>query len=79
MACGAVPVTVPLDGMRSLLSDLSPRLIADEASPGSLSLRVEALLREDLAPLRRLLLQRSDQFAFPRAADRLMRAYAEIL
>jgi glycosyltransferase involved in cell wall biosynthesis len=79
MACGAVPVTVPLDGIPSLLGDFSPRLIAGEASPGSLAERVGALLREDLAPLRRLLLQRSDQFAFPRAADRLMRAYAEIL
>jgi hypothetical protein len=79
MACGAVPVTVPLDGMPSLFGDFSPRLIAGEASPGSLAQRVDELLREDLAPLQRLLLQRSDQFAFPRAADRLMQAYAEIL
>jgi len=79
MSCGAVPVVAPLEGVRALLGDADARLIASAHSADALARSVISLLREDLAPLQRLLLQRSDQFAYARAADRLMRAYAENL
>jgi glycosyltransferase involved in cell wall biosynthesis len=79
MSCGAVPVVAPLEGVRALLGDADARLIASADSADALAQSVISLLREDLAPLQRLLFQRSDQFAYAKAADRLMRAYAEIL
>ncbi len=79
MACGNVPVVAPLEGMGALLGDTAARLVASDDSADSLSRTVISVLREDPAPLQRLLLERSDQFSYPRAAERLMRAYAEIL
>src|SRR5438132_4809909 len=79
MSCGVLPIVAPLEGVRALLGDAGLRLIASDHSADTLARSVISVLREDPAPLQRLLFERSDQFAYANAADRLMRAYAEIL
>jgi glycosyltransferase involved in cell wall biosynthesis len=79
MSCGVIPVVAPLEGVGALLGETSARLVASDNSAEALARTVISLLREDPAPLQRLLFERSDQFAYPRAADRLMLAYEKIL
>jgi len=78
MACGTVPVTAPLDGMRALLGDMSEALIAREGSAESLASRIVEHL-DDHAELRTNALERSKEFGFDRAARRLIDAYSSAL
>jgi glycosyltransferase involved in cell wall biosynthesis len=78
MGCGSVPITAPLPGMRALLGDLSDSLIAADGTADGLAscllLRIEAL-----DELRDRVVQRSSDFNYPRAAQRLLMAYSGIL
>lgn len=78
MACGAVPVTIPLEGMGALLGDLSEAVIAGSCTPESLAARV-VTLANDRAQLRRRAIDRARKFSFDRAAQRLIAAYSSIL
>jgi glycosyltransferase involved in cell wall biosynthesis len=53
MACGVVPVTFPIEGMRALLGDLAPSLIADAATPDAAASKVIAVTLSDIEELRR--------------------------
>lgn len=80
MSCAAIPLSYPIDGIPALFADLATELMAAEGSPGSLAQVVTRVLRsEDLAPLRRLVRERSDWFAYDRAAERLLTVYGSIL
>lgn len=75
MGCGVIPVTYPLEGMRALTGNLAPDLIAAEGSPAGLAGRAAALLRSDRAAIRRAVVERSTEFSYARAAERLVEAY----
>ena len=80
MACGAIPAVFPLEGMPALLGPLAPRLMAADATPHSLAGVVTAILRaEDDAALRRRVQERSLEFAYPRAAQRLLSVYGSLV
>ena len=78
MACGIVPVAFPIDGLPALFGDLAPHLLAQEETPPSLALRALEVLQGDPAELQRRAYLRSDDFGYPRAAQRLMEAYASV-
>ncbi|MDP9361008.1 MAG: glycosyltransferase family 4 protein [Acidobacteriota bacterium] len=75
MACGVVPVTFPIEGMSALLGDLAEPLIADAGNPESAAMKVAAASRSKIAELRRRAYERSNDFGYPRAAERLIEAY----
>lgn len=78
MACGVIPATYPLEGMDALLD--RRELIARTASPDALAPIVTKILGDDLAPLRRAVWQRAQEFGYEKAAQRLISAYSgEIL
>jgi glycosyltransferase involved in cell wall biosynthesis len=80
MACATIPATYPIDGMPAILSDLAPELMAADTTPAALAQAVTRLLRsDDLAPLRKRVRDRSDWFAYDRAAQRLLAVYASAL
>lgn len=79
MACGVVPATYPLEGLRALLGDASSTCIAAASSPEALAQTVSALLARDLAPMRRAAHERSHEFGYARAAQRLITAYERAL
>jgi glycosyltransferase involved in cell wall biosynthesis len=79
MACGVIPITFPLDGMPSLLGDLSASLIADASTPEAAARIVTTVSRGDIADLRRRAYERSDDFSYPRAAERLIGAYERLI
>jgi glycosyltransferase involved in cell wall biosynthesis len=79
MACGVVPVTFPIDGMQALLGDLAKPLIADAGNPESAAAKIVAVARGNIAGLRRTAYERSKEFGYPRAAERLIDAYGSIL
>ncbi len=76
MACGTVPVSIPLDGMDALLD---PSLIAAGATADALASTALATLTSDLMKLRERSVERSEEFAYPAAAARLIAAYRELL
>ncbi len=78
MACATVPISLPLAGMPALLGDLSDTLIAADATPQSFASCVLARI-DALEELRRRVVERSSEFAYPRAAERLLAAYSGIL
>jgi glycosyltransferase involved in cell wall biosynthesis len=78
MACGVVPVTFPIEGMSALLGDLAEPLIADAATPEAAALKVVAVLQGNIADLRRRAYERSNDFGYPRAAERLIEAYERL-
>jgi glycosyltransferase involved in cell wall biosynthesis len=79
MACGAVPITAPLAGMEAILGgDLSPSLIAAEATAQNLAACLLARIAA-LDVLRKSVVERSTEFAYPRAAERLIGIYSKIL
>ena len=79
MACATIPAVYPIDGMPTLLGDLSAELTAQSATPAALSEVVTRLLMlPDLADLRRRVRNRSDWFAYDRAAERLLSVYRSL-
>ncbi len=77
MACGALPVTVPLEGMGALLGDLSEPLTAAAAAE---SLAAKVVERVDDGPqFRSKAIDRAMEFSFGRAAERLIAAYSTVL
>ncbi len=80
MACATIPAVYPIDGMQAILSDLAPELMASDTTPAALAQVVTRLLKvEDLASLRRRVRDRSDWFAYDRAAERLLAVYGRAL
>ncbi|HYC60846.1 MAG TPA: glycosyltransferase [Thermoanaerobaculia bacterium] len=72
MACGVPVVAFPIEGIDALL----PReWIASDAEPASLAALAELLLAREAAPLRAAAAQRSQEFGYARAAERLIAAY----
>ncbi|MGZ4809614.1 MAG: glycosyltransferase, partial [Thermoanaerobaculia bacterium] len=78
MACGAVPVTAPVPGMHALLRGFDG-LIAADATAGAIAERASEVWSSDMTSLRARLDRHSDQFSYPRAAERLKTAYATLL
>jgi glycosyltransferase involved in cell wall biosynthesis len=79
MACGVVPITFPIDGISALLGDLSGSLIAETSTPEAAARSVSAVARGDLADLRHLVFERSNDFGYAPAAERLIEAYGKII
>lgn len=75
MACGVVPVTFPIEGMRALLGELAPLSIADTGTPDAAASKVIAVNRSDIEELRRRSYERSEHFGYDQAAERLMVVY----
>ncbi|HET7433365.1 MAG TPA: glycosyltransferase family 4 protein [Thermoanaerobaculia bacterium] len=73
MACGVVPATFPIEGMDALAGTLP--LLARDPSPQSLAQHVAATLKGDLLQLRAQVITRSHDFAYGRAAERLLAGY----
>ena len=76
MACGTVPITAPLHGMEAIVGDLT--LVAKETSADALSNLLLSRV-DDLDALRTRVVGRAAEFAFPRAAQRLVTAYSQVL
>ena len=76
MACGTVPVSIPLDGIGALLE---PALIARDATAEALAGVVERTLETDLMGTRSRIVEKCEEFAYPAAAQRLISAYQRIL
>ncbi len=74
MACATVPIAAPLPGMQALLGDLSASLIAHEDLAACVMTAMDRL--DDL---RARVVARSNEFIYPRAAERLLAAYSKIL
>jgi glycosyltransferase involved in cell wall biosynthesis len=70
MACGVPPATYPIDGVSALLHTSH---IASAASPASLAALASTLLDRDV---RRAVYEKSLEFGYDRAAQRLLDAYA---
>lgn len=80
MACATIPATYPIDGIAAILSDLAPELMAADTTPAALAQVVTRLLKsDDLSPMRKRVRDRSDWFAYDRAAQRLLAVYASVL
>jgi len=75
MACGTVPITAPLPGMRALIDE---SLIAPDATPEQLSACLLARV-DKLDELRSDVVRRSNEFAYARAAERLISIYSRFL
>ena len=73
MACGVPPATFPLEGMDALVP---PECIAGTTEAAALALTAASLLGRDL---RRAVYERSLEFGYDRAAQRLIRAYESAL
>ena len=75
MACGTVPITAPLPGMHALIDE---SLIAPDATPEQLSACLLARV-DKLDELRSDVVRRSNEFAYARAAERLISIYSRFL
>ena len=78
MACGVPPATYPLEGVRALVDPLH---IAASSTPAALANTAAALLKRESLPdaLREIMVQRSYEFSYARAAQRLIDAYEAAL
>src|SRR5437773_2650266 len=76
MACGTVPITAPLRGMDAIVGELP--LIAKDTTADALADQVLTRV-DDLDVLRARVVDRAAEFAFPRAAQRLLTAYSTVL
>ena len=76
MACGTVPIVAPLLGMDAIVGELP--LVARESSADALSDQLLSRV-DDLDALRTRAVDRAAEFAFPRAAQRLLTAYSQVL
>jgi len=80
MACATLPAVYPIEGVSTLLDDLAPELISHDATPAALAEVVMRLVElPDLADLRRRVRDRSDWFAYDRAAARLLAVYHAVM
>jgi glycosyltransferase involved in cell wall biosynthesis len=79
MACGVIPVTFPIAGMPALLGDLSDSLIAAASAPEAAAQTVAEIARGNIAGLRKHAYERSSEFGYPRAAERLIEAYDDFI
>ena len=75
MACGTVPVVAPLAGMEAIVE---PPLIARSFEPDAIARTLLDNIRS-VDSLRKAVIARAVQFAFPAAAGRLIAAYSTIL
>jgi glycosyltransferase involved in cell wall biosynthesis len=78
MACATVPITWSLPGLHALLHELSTSLIVPEPTAENLASCILTRI-DDLGVLRPKVVERSSDFAYPRAAARLIAAYSRIL
>jgi glycosyltransferase involved in cell wall biosynthesis len=76
MACGTVPITAPLEGMEAIVGGL-PLVAADTTAEALATLLLSRI--DDLDDLRTKVVSRAGEFAYPRAAQRLVTAYSQIL
>ena len=76
MACGTVPVVAPLAGIEAIIGDLP--LIADAIAADALATLLLSRI-DDLDQLRARVVERAGEFAYPRAAERLIGAYSRVL
>jgi len=76
MACGTVPITAPLSGIEAIFGELP--LVAGDTSADALSNLLLSRVA-DLDTLRTRVVDRAEEFAFPRAAQRLLTAYSQLL
>ncbi|MDQ6799492.1 MAG: glycosyltransferase family 4 protein [Acidobacteriota bacterium] len=76
MACGTVPITAPLSGMEAIVGSL-PLIAGDTAADALAGLLLSRV--GDLDALRNRVVDRAGEFAFPRAAQRLLTAYSKLL
>ncbi|MDP9194900.1 MAG: glycosyltransferase family 4 protein, partial [Acidobacteriota bacterium] len=74
MACGVPVATYPIEGIGALVA---PEWIAQAADPEALAALAANLLARDPAALRSESAERSQEFGYNRAAERLIRAYGE--
>jgi glycosyltransferase involved in cell wall biosynthesis len=74
MACGVPPATYPLEGVRALVDAAH---IAASATPAALADTASTLLTR--GSLREVMVQRSQEFGYGRAAGRLIGAYEAVL
>ena len=79
MGSGVAPATYPIEGMRSILGDLSPRHMAASSVPEALASVVVHLLQADPDPLRDEVTGRAELFDYEKAATRLIDAYSTVL
>ncbi len=77
MACGAPPVTYPIEGLSALFGDLRGHLIAASASPEQLA--AQALRVVSDKSLRNEVIARSFAFNYDSAARRLIEAYSNAM
>lgn len=78
MACGLPALSFPIEGVTALAGDLAPRVVAAAATPESLAALAVAALTDgrDLASASA---ERSQQFGYEAAANRLIKAYSAAL
>jgi glycosyltransferase involved in cell wall biosynthesis len=76
MACGTVPITAPLPGMDAMVGEL-PLVAGDTSADALANLLLSSVA--DLDTLRTRVVDRAGEFAFPRAAQRLLTAYSQVL
>lgn len=79
MACGVVPATYPIDGLRGILGGLSERHIARSSTPEALAKTAVSLLGGDRARLRHEVNRRARLFSYEKAALRLIDAYSTLV
>lgn len=72
MACGVVPASFPIEGVRALTGD---EHVAVSSSPDALAALAASLLAQDLGPLRERAVERSRDFGYREAAARLLSVY----
>ena len=72
MACGVVPAAFPIEGVSALTGT---ELVAQAATPEALAALAESLFARDLGPLKHHVAERSRDFGYPQAAERLLAAY----
>jgi glycosyltransferase involved in cell wall biosynthesis len=74
MACGVIPIAMPLPGMHSLTGDLSSALVTPESSTEQLA-RVASETLENKEVVRSQVIARSQAFSYAAAARTLLRGY----
>lgn len=79
MGSGVAPATYPIEGMRAILGDLSPRHMAASSMPKALASVVVHLLQADQDRLRDEVNRRAQLFDYEKSANRLINAYSTVL
>ena len=75
MACGVPPAAYPLEGISALLGDVAQWHIAPASTPEALAATVAGILERDPRPIRAAMYERSLEFGYARAAQRLLDVY----